>query len=982
MQAHLGLVVEMPQGFNLADIPGPWVSGDLASLPKLSKTEILVGNFEGSMSLITTGSHSLNNRVSYVFQNGIQIKSGCVIPATGPLASFVGGKSITAYIEGEINFRTGAFSVVIAAAGRVTVGAGDLSVEGRVLSIAISRGTRKHLTHERIPSIPGLQVALSAEGSVTLPGNFGKANISLTVEYSGRSVRLQAKGKISLFSTLEASIVIDALSNRANTGKKSPTRIAVIAALDNGLKFDQIKYFRDCPGVEHAPHLKPGSSIAWSNFKGNVRDLNADFVTQDLVSMARQLSRRKDMLLGSSDFMQHVDPGLMDMTQSAISELKSALHQPSNYVQTSGEEHQRRRRRKSRPHEPRGRATGNRSSQKKFKRLLDSTRTLPELSMQKALEAGVSVASAQKQFGTNAIYKIAGVHSSAMLAASQTLDVVKLSFERQKLMLQSPTGVPSAISSGTNVNDRALQRLKGGVDDAQRKLEKLFAAANMDVVKQKKFKVGAKMVHMGTRMLHEYQGSLASVKTRAEALLKGVSVPETTATIPAGSVISKVLLGGHKGDVKIKGTLNLKRGQYAFETSLVRISEANEAFVGNGLGSDATLNLKSLKVNFMIDREQKKSAILIDADAIIKILAFPGIGPMSLVIHGSYKTESGLTLSGIAASNTLSGQRISVSLGLKKNAPADTSNANIGVIISLPDGLDLASIKGSLDNSVLSKLPRLTRTLLKFGNFDGNIMMKSGIDDMKADTAFVRNQLEVESGCVVPIEGPLMQILTPKQTAGHNQIVASLKGKINFVRGAYYLNVDIEGKIGISSDRVSLISREISFVVDKWTNVRTATFKLKASMDATLNDVGHCRMHLNAWMSNGVLSIDAIGDINAFGTKSVILFGAKRYKKSSGLRNKLFFVADLREGLKVSNIPSLSQVPGVDAVPVLDAGSSFAYSSSSGLSGEVTKESMRSLVDEMLESTNQLMREVGADFGHSNPQVGCLFLFKVSLIEF
>ena len=82
-------LLSLPKGLDLGILPGMGANKELGDMPKLLKTEIWIGNFDGPMKFGTPGG----GLAVYEMRNGIYAESGCVIPGTGMFETLTGGRA-------------------------------------------------------------------------------------------------------------------------------------------------------------------------------------------------------------------------------------------------------------------------------------------------------------------------------------------------------------------------------------------------------------------------------------------------------------------------------------------------------------------------------------------------------------------------------------------------------------------------------------------------------------------------------------------------------------------------------------------------------------------------------------------------------------------------------------------------------------------------------------------------------------------------
>ena len=422
-------------------------------------------------------------------------------------------------------------------------------------------------------------------------------------------------------------------------------------------------------------------------------------------------------------------------------------------------------------------------------------------------------------------------------------------------------------------------------------------------------------------------------------------------------------------------------------------------------------------------KQKKQLAIFMDIVGSVAINAMPGLKPISIGLTGMYDSQRGWSISGVAETQ-LKGKGIYISLGiekLKQDMSVSVSGwgpIKIGIVIAMPDGLDLLSLAGVAKLDPQGQLPKLLRTKLQFGNFDGDMLLRThttssssklsvtgrrlasadewveqestagltssattpGSSGLSAPRvrpgyetfSFVKYEMRLESGCVLSGTGALKDVI------GTGKFRASVMGKINFSTGAFHLSVDFKGGIEISNGDFKLSAQTLTLDINRSPQSAEGalSFRIRAKMHCQLpQKLGELYLEMYGVMNqdDGDLVLYARARADVFkGVPCIMTLGAIRHKKvthSNGsdatAKNKIFLSFWLPNGIKLENIGELGTVAGVEDAPDFEAETHLLYTNMNGVMGDISGDVLVYMVTEVQHSGAELLADAGELHGLS-----------------
>ena len=423
--------------------------------------------------------------------------------------------------------------------------------------------------------------------------------------------------------------------------------------------------------------------------------------------------------------------------------------------------------------------------------------------------------------------------------------------------------------------------------------------------------------------------------------------------------------------------------------------------------------LKEAAFEFAASKQSGYLHIGISMSAEVLIKGIPGGKPMTMDLKGQYTTGKELSIT--AAAHSWFGQDpVWVMLGIRKSlAEGSPGKTKFAVALMMPKGLDLKNLPGLSTLKGMEGLPRLTRTEVWLSNFDGTMELPNENNAMVEYDFHSGSGVEwtVESGCVVPADGPL------KMFTGGKEIEATLQGRLNFATGDFYLKVDAEGAVGLNAGGLSVEATQLHVLVQVgpkpvgWYGGRVAggnstrevemagdgreellaadtelreekSFKINVVANGSLTlpfNVGSGTAGVSLRWNNDEIHFEGNGQGTLFNTEGTLVFGARKKFKGSNTKADLYFLASLPHGVKLANLPGLDSIPGIDQAPALAKGAKIGYSTFGGPIIQLNMGELKGMLQDAATKLTKLGQEAASAIGQG--KMGDLMKIKDQAIE-
>ena len=992
----VAFLVSMKDSFSLSDLPGVHGQKDL---PLLKETEFRIANFDGSMHIAKSATTVANLE----FRNQLWLASRCTIPAAGIFKSLLGGKPIDASLNGAIDFSTGAFRLRIQATGDIGISAGGFKVRATQFLFEIRKGIvspvgsaleladtgrsstfdpstaaaampkdddkdadkadtkdnkaddtdtakadvkndNEEASHKSAESHNGgLFVEIVGNGTMALPQGIGHATVGLSVVWTDDALRIEARGDATLFKTRGTVVVGGVMS--FGGAKKSDAY--VMTTLPDGLLLSNLPGLSSLPGVSDIPTLMKGAKLGYSTFGGAVSSMNVPFLKGDLnramTGLTEQFALAGMAALSPAELKQ-----VTKLKNMAVAAAKEALADVE-----------------------------------------DAEHSLEMVDMANTASAPSKLAAATK----------------ALHALRQVAEVGVAVMDRQAKAIETKLeGYVKAAASREELDDALEKQMQAQLksadagDKAAKELQAIYSKVGLTSASvQDAYDAAWNIGRSAAKQLESYKASLSELAVWATKLKPGIWIPPINATIPGSTGLGKALFGGKDTTVFLSGHLNLNAGSYAFNVALQHMSDA--AGVLGKAGRAVSVTINHFAFQFAVSVPKKFLNVHLNASASISIPHMPGGKPTLMQFNGQY--TSGKELSITASANAHFGQdSVWMMLGIRKTLVENKpGKAELAVALMMPDGLEMKNLPGFGSLKSTPGLPKLTRTQIWLSNFDGTMKLpnKNGaLVEYDFDTG-KGMEWTMESGCYVPGNGP-MKIFT-----GGKDITATLEGRLNFVTGDFYMKVHAVGQVGLAVGEMRVFATQLSVLVQVggvpkgWgggqqvSDNASSGAKKEASekeedakkskeeepnadkaMELVETDVGEAKQFQISVVANGTVTLpfkmghgvvgvslnwnneeirfEAQGDGELFNTRGTVVMGA--LKKFTGAKKaSAYFLARLPNGVKLSNIPLLKDLPGIKEAPVLAKNAKIGYST---FKGPIVQLNMAFLKQDLMAAASKL----------------------------